>query len=495
VSRIISNPPVAEDLMETARSFGNYDLALSLADLIDNSITANATEIKISMDFNDRDPVISVSDNGRGMSNSQLFVAMRLASQNPNTKKDANDLGRFGLGLKTASFAQASCLTVVSYDGKNYAGARWDLENVADWGMEVFDAEEVKSLFFDKDFSASKTEVTWTKLNRLTENGTISERQFNELMIEAIDEISLVFHRYLAGEVKGRKKLNIVVNENELEPLDPFYTHHPACQELQTENIPINGARIQITPYILPHFSKLKPNEYDKLAGREGHVKNQGFYVYRNYRLIIKGTWFKLVPHGELSKLARVRVDIPNSLDSEWKISVDKSEVQIPTALKKRLRDLLSRITFSSNKVFTTKGKNVIDTKITQIWDQLLNKGKMSFAINQTHPIIDGFLSGLDKSTRQQFIGVLRILQEGLPLAAMHVAMNDRPDQIVQSATGPEELLPIVALHVQNRLSSGVSQNEILASLEITAPFSEYFSQIVAYLKFEGIIDASSNQY
>jgi hypothetical protein len=493
VSRIISNPPVAEDLMETAKSFGNYNLALSLADLVDNSITANATKIEISMDFNDRDPVISVFDNGIGMNNSQLIVAMRLASQNPNTKKDTNDLGRFGLGLKTASFAQASCLTVISYDGKNYAGARWDLENVADWGMESFDAEEVKNLFSDKDFSASRTEVIWTKLNRLTENGTVSETQFSELMIEAIDEISLIFHRYLAGEVKGRKSLSIVVNGVELKPIDPFYTHHPACQELQTENIPISGAKIQITPYILPHFSKLMPNEYDRLAGKEGYVKNQGFYVYRNYRLIIKGTWFKLVPHGELSKLARVRVDIPNTLDSEWKISVDKSEVQIPTALKKRLSDLLNRITFSSNKVFTTKGKNVTDTRITQIWNQLLNKGKMTFAINQKHPIIGSFLSGLDKKAKRQFVGVLKILQEGLPLAAMHVAMNDSPEKIAQSATGPEELLPIVALHVQSRLSSGVNQNEILDSLKKTAPFSEYFGQIVAHLKYEGIIDANSN--
>ena len=490
MSHIIFNPPVAEDFMETARSFGNYDLALSLADLIDNSITATATKIKITMDYNDHDPVISVVDNGRGMNNSQLIVAMRLASQNPNTRKDASDLGRFGLGLKTASFAQASCLTVLSYNGKNYAGARWDLENVADWGMESFDTEEVKLLFTDEDFSASKTEIIWTKLNRLTENGTISEKQFNELMVEAIDEISLIFHRYLAGDVKGRKLITIIVNGVELKPLDPFYTHHSACQELQTENILIGGKRIQVTPFILPHFSKLMPNEYDKLAGKEGYIKNQGFYVYRNHRLIIKGTWFKLVPHGELSKLARVRIDIPNSLDSEWKITVDKSEVQIPTALKKRLSDLLNKITFSSNKVFTTKGKKITDTRITQIWDQQLNKGKMTFAINQKHPIIGGFLSGLDENARLQFAGVLKILQEGLPLAAMHVAMSDSPDKVAQSATGPEELLPIVALHVQNRLSSGSNQNEILDSLEITAPFSEYFSQIVDHLKNKGIINA-----
>ena len=493
MSSIISNPPVAEDFMETARSFGNYDLALSLADLIDNSITANSTEIKITIDFNDHDPIISVLDNGSGMNNNQLIVAMRLASQNPNTKKDANDLGRFGLGLKTASFAQASCLTVLSYNGKKYAGARWDLENVADWGMVSFDADEVKSLFTDKDISTSKTEIIWTKLNRLTENGTISEKQFNALMVEAIEEIGLIFHRYLAGEIRGKTPLTIIVNEVELKPLDPFYTHHSACQELQTEKISIGGKKIQITPFILPHFSRLMPNEYDKLAGKEGHIKNQGFYVYRNHRLIIKGTWFKLVPHGELSKLARVRIDIPNSLDSEWKITVDKSEVQIPTALKKRLSDLLNKITFSSNKVFTTKGKKLTDTRITQIWDQLLNKGKMTFAINQKHPIIGGFLSQLDKKAKQQFVGVLKLLQEGLPLAAMHVALNDSPDKIVQSATGPEDLLPIVALHVRNRLSSGSNQNEILDSLEITAPFSEYFSQIVDHLKNEGIIDAKSN--
>ena len=143
----------------------------------------------------------------------------------------------------------------------------------------------------------------------------MAEEDFNRLMI--FPRISFhSFHRYLEKSRNPSKQhVQLFLNGAQLEPHDPFKREHPATQELDTETIKIGKNKITVTPFILPHYSKLGSQEYEKLAGEEGYIKNQGFYVYRNRRLIIHGTWFRLFRHGELSKMARVRVDIPNSLD------------------------------------------------------------------------------------------------------------------------------------------------------------------------------------
>ena len=184
------------------------------------------------------------------------------------------------------------------------------------------------------------------------------------------DELRLIFHRYLEGGEKGIKKIKIFFNddENSLDPINPFYQDHPATQDLDTETIIVDQKKISVKPFILPHFSKLKASEVEKLAGKEGYVRNQGFYIYRNYRLIIRGTWFKIIPHGELVKLARIKVDIPNSLDVEWKITVDKSDAQIPIKIQKRL-ELISTIKIQSRRVFIFPGKKLTDSKINQLWN------------------------------------------------------------------------------------------------------------------------------
>lgn len=101
----ISNPPSASALMATARSFGNYDLAAALSDLIDNSIQANARNVWVNFDPQDDDVTVRICDDGRGMEREVLIEAMRPASRNPEEKRDTLDLGRFGWGMKSASLS------------------------------------------------------------------------------------------------------------------------------------------------------------------------------------------------------------------------------------------------------------------------------------------------------------------------------------------------------------------------------------------------------
>ena len=114
-----------------------------VSDLIDNSITAKCKTADIDCDWNKGDPIIKIKDDGKGMSQSELNQAMKPASSDPTKSRDLDDLGRFGLGMKTASFSQAKRLTVVTKTSE-IAGARWDVDNVSnDWLMEVLDEEEL----------------------------------------------------------------------------------------------------------------------------------------------------------------------------------------------------------------------------------------------------------------------------------------------------------------------------------------------------------------
>lgn len=490
--RLEKNPPVAPDFMEAARSFGNYNLAFSLADLIDNSISAGATHIDIRTSFEDEE--IRITDDGCGMTEEELINNMRMGSRNPNAKNEKNDLGRFGLGLKTASFAQARQLTVISRKDGILTAAEWDLDNVDDWSMSVFSSEEANRLVSEKFPEGSGTEIVWRKLSRLFEGGTVSFEAFNDLMNEAEQEISLVFHRYLSGELDHRPKLTIARNNRNLIAFDPFFQANPSTQKKEVEEINFSRqgqtSKIVIKPFILPHFSQLSSDENKQLGGREGYVKNQGFYIYREHRLIIRGTWFKLVPHGEFSKLARIRVDIPNTVDIDWKISVDKSEAELPWELRLRLKNLIA------NWVMPDAIRPIIkrDTKVIERLQPVWNRhnstaGVWHFSINKMHPLIATFNRRLktlgqreeEKGLVGQFSEIVRLIEKSLPLEKIKTAMEDKSQTENAGYTDLQEILDTAVLLREALIHENRSSAEIEEILQGHWPYSEHMKEIKKY--------------
>ena len=486
---IIKNPPKAQDFMEASRSFGNYDLALSLADLIDNSITAEATTINIFASYDTKK--VHVLDNGEGMSREKLIDSMRMASRNPKNENKKNDLGRFGLGLKTASFAQCSCLSVFTFDGHVYSGAEWDLDNCDDFAMKVFGEEEVKNRLHPSFKENSGTEIVWSNLTRLIESDNLTRDDFNSLIINATNEISLIFHRYLKGNTTNKKQINISINGTQLEAIDPLYSPSAPLQTqvFEPEYISFKKKQIKVQLYVLPHFSKLSKKDSDNLAGKEGYVKNSGFYIYRENRLIIRGTWFKLFPHGELSKLARVSVDIPNSLDNEWKITVDKSEAQLPTGLKSRLTGLIKNTySIGSKKVFQKSSATVPTDKNSNIWNQeVKNDGSSFFSINHNYPIIKNTLSILSKDERKQLTSILSLIEKGLPLDTIHSLYSDNPENFYQGYT-TEEPVELGIEYFNYQKQKGFDEKTLIIQLETMYPFSEYIDKIKSRLNEMGLI-------
>ena len=489
----ITNLPIAENFMQTARSFGNYDLALALADIIDNSITAGAENIYIDASFDDDE--IRIRDDGCGMSREDLITAMRIGSKNPQNERDKNDLGRFGIGLKTASFSQADKLTVLTNENGVLCGAEWDLNDCADFKMTLYNGDETLDLLNSSVCIQNGTEVIWRELTRLKRGSKFGEEHddFNRAVNNAIDEIGLIFHRFLSedGTKKETKTIQIFFNNDLVKPIDPFCQSNSKTQRLSKISESVGKESITFTPFTLPSFSELKSREKEQLGGKDGFVKNSGFYIYRNERLIRWGTWFKLIPFGELSKLSRIMVDIPNSLDGEWKITVDKSGMQLPGILRKRLSSWLqNRVVPSSHRVFKSKGEK--ENSYEPLWIYLTQKGVARFSISQTHPIMKNFSEKLENPHEREFKKILRVIEAYLPIENIRNVVSDKPETIHQgySDTAPPYILEMAGEIAHTMLNNGKTKSEILSSLSKIQPFDQFHDNVEKHLDKRKIFKA-----
>lgn len=479
--RELANPPDAASLMLSARSFGNYDLAGALADLIDNSINAKARNVWIWGSHNGGDPTISVVDDGCGMTENELVSAMRPASTSPAEERSPDDLGRFGWGMKSASFSQCRRLTVLSRQAGQSSGARWDLDNIDNWAMGLLSAEEVATSANEKLPAASGTEVIWNNCDRLSEDGTISSQAFNDQIAHAGERLALVFHRYIEGTAIRGGKLAIFLNGRRLTAFDPFHTSHNSTQALEPEPLPVGDQIVWVRPYILPHFSKLREDEHEKLAGEEGFLRNQGFYVYRNNRLIVHGTWFRLAKYGELSQLVRISIDIPNSMDDVWKITVDKSDAQLPTVFRHRLKQIVDRLKGRSTKVFRGKGGKIADPHAVSVWSRYTRNNEISYQVNREHPVISRLLQVDDSDLAE---AVIRLIETNFPVSAFTDDATLRPDTIGQSPADRSEMKRLLDLTTPELLiESGDDLPLMIARLKRMEPFSSNWPMVEEYLE------------
>ena len=472
----LRNPPSATDLMATARSFGNYDLAAALADLIDNSIKAMATRVDISFHPGPEDVVVRIRDNGAGMDQDMLIAAMRPASANPESERAPDDLGRFGWGLKSASLSQARVLTVVSWCEGTMSAARWDLDDIQDWNMELLEADQAVALLGADPGTPTGTEVIWTHSDRLVDPdlNASTDDALTQLIAHANQRLSLVFHRYLAGE--GGRHLAVSVNGRQLQSVDHFMVSHDATQTLDAEVIHMaNGSQIRVQPYVLPHFSKLTMAEQERLGGPEGMVRNQGFYVYRNRRLIIYGTWFRLVPHGELSQLTRVRVDLPNTADADWRITVDKSDAQLPAMLKRRLRDVVKRFNRRSVKVHRGKGVSLGRPERQSVWLRYVKNGQVRYLVNREHPMIARLLD-FDEAPGN-VDAVFRLLESYFPTDGFLHDAGGSGVGVSQCPTSTEEFQSLIRQCMLNYLRDCEGAPDVEGFLEFLKEVEPFASQ------------------
>ena len=243
-----------------------------------------------------------------------------------------------------------------------------------------------------------------------------------------------------------------------------------------------------MTAYTLPHYSRLEKNEYETLGGEEGYVKNQGFYVYRNNRLIIYGTWFRLAKHGELSKLVRISIDIPNSLDSMWKVTIDKSDAQLPSRLRARLKILVDGFRDSSSRVFRGKGGKINDVGTTSVWERYSRNQQIQYKLNRSHPLLKALSNVGDSEWRNRLSHVLKLIEREMPIDAVFNDASANPQNLNQSATDPDQFMEFVRATVPILLADGNSTSEVIKQLKETEPYVSNWIIVERYLCERGVI-------
>lgn len=477
-------PPRASVLVESLRDLG-YSLQTAVADVIDNSLTAGARNVELLADTHAEEPSIGILDDGLGMTDSELLEAMRPGSRSPLDERPETDLGRFGLGLKTASFSQCRRLTVLTRKDCVVSAAVWDLDTVADrdqWIIEL--PENLAGIPWSDRLIEDGTLVVWEKLDRLVGPDGYGERQdLVRQLEETAKHIEFVFHRFLSGSENRAERVVISLNDRELEPFDPFHSHHPATQHHPEETFRLDGREIRIRPVTLPHHDKVSSEDWKRYAGPEGYVKNQGFYLYRNRRLIVHGTWFRLARQAELTKLSRVLIDMPNSLDADWKIDVRKAWAQPPAPVRERLRRIVERIVVPSKRTYTTRGARLTEDSRLPVWTRFQDKNRISYGFNAEHPLFSAFEARLDEQTADEFRRLITLFVSTLPVDALHADVSANSESVVPQALDPEDFAEIVEATWHLLRRRGLSKSDTESRMRSADPFRTNWEEAVNIIR------------
>jgi len=422
---LITVEPGAKRLIEGYKGL-EYNLETAVADLIDNSIAAGSKKISIEIRLKSKThPTnIIIADDGRGMNRRSLIEAMRYGSKKIYSE---NDLGKFGLGLKTASLSQTNILTVVTKNNKRAKEliARWDIQYVTEkdsWSLQMLDQKELEN--WEKELikvhlKSRGTLVIWKNPESLKYLNDDSDLKESEEVLES--HLSMVFFEFL------KKKKNIFVNGIKISPWDPFCLKEKT-KALGTININCLSEdrkryKIRVSPFILPAESEFSSKEaWDEASGPKKWNRQQGLYFFRNSRLLQAGGWSNCRGNlEEHQKLLRIKVQMPKQLDAEFGLNITKMRAVIPLEIKSQFERMLSKwrqqaekryrkqhgdfamkntsklIKVSKGKhfkIFDRNGKihiNLCDFRLPQKIRKLLNLGKHNQINAITYLLLDNW--------------------------------------------------------------------------------------------------------
>lgn len=482
-------PPRAAAMVEALRGLG-YNTQTALADLIDNSIAAGARHVSLRFDWDGSQSRISILDDGCGMTAEALDRAMRLGAINPLEHRSATDLGRFGLGLKTASFSQCRRLTVASMAADGLQCLRWDLDVLAssvDGGWHLLEGSHPGSEVWLQPLQkqGGGTLVLWECLDRIVTRGFTSQ-SFLDLIDQVELHLSMVFHRYLSD---GRLLLSI--NGRLLKGWDPFMSGHPSKPMQDPAVHHPEWPDVAVQCHVLPHKDRLTEKEHEDAAGPEGWVSQQGFYVYRNERLLVAGSWLGLGGRRGWSKdephrLARIRLDIPNDMDADWKIDIRKSTARPPVALRPWLTRLAEHTRAAARRTFAHRGSSVSPRRgqpITEAWKTVRTTAGTHYRIDPEHPAVALVLEAVSPDVREQVKAMLRVIEETVPVQRIWVDTAEDKDTPRTGFAGspPAEVQQILMLQYRQMIKrKGYSPENARRLLAHSEPFVNYPDLIAA---------------
>ena len=341
-------PPDPERVMEGLRDTG-YNFNTAMADIIDNSIAAEADKIDITVDINPRDDVtVYIVDNGTGMDEEGLKNAMRYGSKQ---REDPSSLGKFGLGLKTGSTAFCRCLSVVSRGtgDDTVRKVQWDLDYIAktnEWNLRVLEPTDDELELLDSVAEGgSGTLVIWEKIDRLLKrynNSSSAKRAFKRTVDDLEFHISKVYQRFLDKNDNREKNISITLNGTSVKAWDPFCLNEADTEKLADMTVDVERednktSTFTVRAYMLPR----RENFSTAQARDEARLSNdmQGFYIYRENRLIHSNDWLGMFSKEPHFSLLRVEFSFDHTLDDEFNVDIKKSRILLNEELFAYIRD------------------------------------------------------------------------------------------------------------------------------------------------------------
>jgi len=483
-----SAEPEASSMIETFRAIG-YSIETAIADIIDNSITAGAKNVWIDYDWKGLNSTLSILDDGEGMNEEQLIQAMRPGSKNPLDHRNKDDLGRFGLGLKTASFSQSRKFTVVS-KALDYEPVfwTWDLDFVNQekaWKLIRYVPEE-DSWMNKINTLKNGTCVIWWELDRLTGGTSVDNEEAKTYFLGIMDSvkshISMVFHRYMDEGIK------IYFRDRLIKSWDPFMI---GVDGLQTKpETRLENGSIKIKGFVLPHRSKLSAEQYNLGKGpKDSWTAHQGFYVYRNKRLLVAGDWLGLFKREVHYDLCRIQIDLPNNFDDEWQIDIKKSIARPPSIYIEQILALSKEVRNQAVEVYRHKGK-VLKTKLASdeyfhFWEQRVRHGKRFYKINRNHPLLNELLAKSGE-LKKDIEKVIQFIEETIPVPLITFQENENEKPHGQPFEGIDHnaIKETMQKLYDRFIAGGLSIEKAKARILNTEPY-DFYPEYIEFLTNE----------
>lgn len=475
-SRII--PPSAAALIASLRGVG-YSLDTAVSDLVDNSIAAGAHSIDIRLDWNSGKPVASIVDDGRGMDEDALVEAMRFGGTGPQRARSEDDLGRFGLGLKTASLSQCRRLQVTSRTAQGAVSFIWDIDFIRTHGekwtlIEAAPADRKRSEFLLGDRKAG-TVVEWQSMDFGRHEDQPDHSAFM-LALEQLDRhLGMVFHRFIGGDAR---RLALTLNGRRISAWDPFLEQNQATQRTPEQQLKGPGGKVRVRGFVLPHRDRFdNEGDFNTAGGPDGWTAQQGFYVYREKRLLSWGGWLGLGgsrawTREEPSRLARIRIDIPNSADHEWRIDVRKAIARVPDGLRKPLARLAEDVRRKAREVFVHRGQygpRPRTADVSRIWHVAPDGSKRRYVIERRHDLVTLLRDKLPASSRELFDALLDHVERTVPVDRVWLDVTEHGVPVSESVQ--DELLVSAVDMMRLIEKAGIPRKEAAARVAMMDPF------------------------
>ena len=419
-NNFIKANPNPEFLIKSISEQG-YSLETALADLIDNSITAEASRIEILTFEKDGKYSLFIADNGKGMSAEELEKNMMFPSSDMILDRKKKDLGRFGLGLKTASFSQTRKFTVISklkeVSSKIFNGLTWDVNKLnSETGWIIFRESEDSILSLTQMFEhqsrihLENSEEFLNTLNTLIHWEDMRKFSLAESYLQQLEQVKeylgIVFHKFIE-----KRKINIRFNGEIITSFNPFPNEGGGLLMDESQFLD-NENGFKMRGFVVP--PDFEDNKRLWCTKQRSLFDLEGVYIYRNERLIYFGGWNGLRKRSSKLKLARLKIDFDNSNDAFFLLNVDKSKVSIPFSAKRVVVEYLEKLEALATRQFYNikiNGNNLIKpSKYDLVIRGNNNKGR-SLEYNYDFPLLKELNDSLDTNQKLKFKTILKMIQ------------------------------------------------------------------------------------